>query len=267
MSTGSIALPNAPSAIATRLEDGRLKPRTVWTMLFARWGFALAGQAVFAIGYAIAGAVDPWRAAGAWWLTSFGLAEIANLWLLSRLASDEGLRLRDIYQLGGRATLGRDLLWLAAALVGAGVLSSAPNTLVANALWGSTVPAGELLFRAIPVWTAYATVVFFPIMHALTELPTYLGYVMPRLEALTGRGWLAVVAVGMALSTQHIFLPLLFDWRYLVWRGVMFIPFALWMAFCVWRRPTVLPYVVAGHVLLDLILPIMVLNVSTAVVR
>jgi len=260
--TDAAAGPNAVSEIVPRLADGRLNTTTVWSMLFLRWGLALGGQCVFALGYLVAGSADPWRAAGDWWLTSFALAEIINIWLLARLAKREGLRLRDLYMLGNRSTLKIDLTWLVGAFAVTAVVASVPNTAVSTALWGSTAPSGALLFRAIPVWAAYATLVGFPIIHALTELPTYFGYVMPRLEAATGKPWLAVVVCGMVLSTQHVFLPLLFDWRYLVWRFVMFIPFALWMAFVLRKRPTLMPYLVAVHVLLDLSLPIFVLMES-----
>ncbi len=102
----------------------------------------------------------------------------------------------------------------------------------------------------------------FPIIHALTELPTYFGSVMPRLQALTGRRWMPLVATSVMLSTQHVFLPLLLDGRYFVWRLLMFLPFALWFGWIVMKRPTVLPYLVVGHALLDLSLPIYVLQAS-----
>ena len=57
-------------------------------------------------------------------------------------------------------------------------------------------------------------------------------------------------------------LPLLFDWRFVAWRALMFLPFALWMGFVIHRRPTTLPYLVIGHALLDLSLPILVLIAS-----
>lgn len=248
------------------MENGSaVRGRTVWAMLFLRWGLALAGQCVFALAYVLGGARDPWRAAGDWWLVSFGLAEFFNVWLLARLAKSEGLRLRDLYSFGSRSTLKGDLLWLIPAFVGTAVVAGAPNTMLATALWGSPAASAAILFRPIAVWAAWPTVFVFPFIHAVTELPTYFGYVMPRLSKLTGKPWLAVLLCGMALSTQHIFLPLLFDWRYLVWRGLMFIPFALWMAFVLYKRRTLMPYLVAVHVLIDLILPIMVLTESLKV--
>lgn len=48
-----------------------------------------------------------------------------------------------------------------------------------------------------------------------------------------------------------MFLPLLPDARFIAWRLLMFVPFALWIGFVADRRPTALPYLMLGHALLD----------------
>jgi hypothetical protein len=85
---------------------------------------------------------------------------------------------------------------------------------------------------------------------------------MPRLASANGWRIRAVVVCAAVLSVQHVFLPLLFDWRYLVWRALMFLPFALWLGYVIYRRPTTLPYLVVAHALLDSSLPIAVLMLS-----
>jgi hypothetical protein len=85
---------------------------------------------------------------------------------------------------------------------------------------------------------------------------------MPRLQALTARIWLPFVVTASVLSVQHMFLPLLFDWRYIVWRALMFLPLTLWLGWIILRRPTSLPYVAAAHGLLDLSLPLLVLQAT-----
>jgi hypothetical protein len=49
------------------------------------------------------------------------------------------------------------------------------------------------------------------------------------------------------------------DWRYDLWLGVKFLPFAIWTGIVLDRRPTALPYLMAGHLLLDASLPLFVL--------
>jgi hypothetical protein len=126
------------------------------------------------------------------------------------------------------------------------------NVLLGGLLWGDPKIGAELSFRALPLVAAWAILLVFPIVHALTELPTYFGYVMPRLQAMTGRRTLPLLLCAFVLSTQHVFLPLLFDWRFLIWRFLMFLPFALWLGWVIDRRPTVLPYLAVAHGLIDL---------------
>jgi hypothetical protein len=230
-------------------------------MLFLRPILAVVLQCLFAAGFALGGSADPWRQAADWWLVWLAFGEFFNLWLLARLASREGLRLRDLYNryvAGGR----RDLRWLLVALVVAGPVGYLPNVLLGGLLWGDPKIGAELSFRALPLVAAWAILLVFPIVHALTELPTYFGYVMPRLQAMTGRRTLPLLLCAFVLSTQHVFLPLLFDWRFLIWRFPMFLPFALWLGWVIDRRPTVLPYLAVAHGLIDLSLPILVLGAS-----
>jgi hypothetical protein len=253
--------PNSVVAIRQRVTDGLLGAHRVWWALFMRSLLVVGFQALFAAAFLIAGESSPWRSAADWWLASFATAEVVNLWLLNRWARAEGIALRDLYNLRRESWTG-DVKWLVVALLVAAPLGFLPNILLAQVLWDDPATPADLTFRAVPILAAWVMVGLFPIIHALTELPTYFGYVMPRLEALTGHRWMPLLATSVMLSTQHVFLPLLFDWRYLVWRLLMFLPFALWFGWIVKKRPTVLPYLVVAHALLDLSLPIYVLQAS-----
>jgi hypothetical protein len=253
--------PNEVSSISRRHDAGLIPARRVWAMLFARIGLAIAFQALFAVAFAIAGDDAPWRSAADWWLASLAAAEFVNLWLLSRCARLERLRLRDLYNLT-RNERGRDLRWTGLALAGAIPLALIPTTLLASLIWSDPEVGQTMLFR--PIWTpmAWGLLLVFPMIHAATELPTYYGYVLPRLQVLTKRAWLPLLLTASVLSVQHSFLPLLFDTQYLVWRALMFLPLAMWLGWMLQRRPTSLPYMAGAHGLLDLSLPIFVLIAS-----
>jgi hypothetical protein len=102
------------------------------------------------------------------------------------------------------------------------------------------------------VWTAIGV---FPTTIALAELPLYFGYGMPRL----GQGWRAALLAAFFLSIQHAALPLVFDWRFIVWRATMFSLFALLLAVAL-RRLRLLPFLVMVHGLLDLQTALMFLS-------
>jgi hypothetical protein len=54
----------------------------------------------------------------------------------------------------------------------------------------------------------------------------------------------------------------LFDATYLLWRGLMFLPFALLLSWALRRQPSLLPYLVAIHFLLHLQAALAVLAVA-----
>jgi hypothetical protein len=84
----------------------------------------------------------------------------------------------------------------------------------------------------------------------LAEIPTYFGYVMPRLEKRVG-SMLAVSLSALALAAQHVTLPLVFDMRFVLWRLLMFLPFAFLLAIALRWRPRLLPFLVIFHGLID----------------
>lgn len=256
-------LPNDIPAVEARIAEGSISSRSVWGMLLLRPALALTFQLLLTAGYAMSGAADPWRSAADWWLGSFALGELINMWLLMRLTRREGLRYRDL--LGVRpGEWKRDLLWVLVAFAVSGPLGFLPNIGLGAILWGDAQVGADLMFRALPVAGAWAILIVFPLVHALTELPTYFGYVMPRLQALTGKRVWPALACALVLSAQHVFLPLLWDWRFITYRLLMFLPFALWLAWVVNRRPTTLRYLAIGHYFLDFQLPVFVLLVSLA---
>jgi hypothetical protein len=74
--------------------------------------------------------------------------------------------------------------------------------------------------------------------------------VQPRLVPQVGRAG-AVIVTGLMLAFQHVTLPLLFDTRFMAWRLISFLPFALFMAALLRWRPQLLPYTVVVHILMD----------------
>lgn len=248
-----------PARVATQ---DAVSQRWAWGMLAARSLLAVGLQAGAALVALVAGAVDPWRSAADWWLVTFTIANLATLLLLQRALARDGRRLRDMYRIR-RDTLRGDTAWAAGALLLAGPIAFLPNLLVGQALWGSSQVGADLSFRAIPVAVAIALVAVFPIVQGAAELPTYFGYVMPRLGALHGWRTRALIASALVLSTQHVFLPLLFDWKFVAWRALMFLPFAFWIGWIIHRRPGTLPILLVAHGLLDASLPLLVLTASS----
>ncbi len=213
-------------------------------------GFALVQAAVAGL-YLVSGASEPWQRSLAWWPISATVTSLAGIALLDWRLRCEGSRYLDLLRVQ-RATVGRDLLVVAAAVVVAAVLAVVPNVGLSVLLWGDPEAGAARFFAPLPPWAAVLALVAFPLAVGLSELPTYFGYVLPRLRRLGLAGAWAVILSGSVLSLQHVTLPLAFDPAFLVWRAFMFLPFGLFLAALLAWRPRLLPYLVVVHVLLDL---------------
>ena len=139
-------------------------------------------QALIAVVFVARGVDDAWNASVAWWPFAATITNLVTLWILAAVARREGLRLRDLYALGrqGRG----DVLPLLAVLLAGAVLGALPPVALAGWLFAVPSQAEELMLRPLPQWAALISIVAFPATIALSELPFYFGYAMPRLALL-----------------------------------------------------------------------------------
>lgn len=229
----------------------RSADRRPWLVLFGRAGLFAALQAAAALLYLGAGAEHPWEASTAWSLTIVFTANLVLLALLVRIFRSEGRRYLDLFRID-RQNVKRDLLALLAVTLAAGPIAFLPNILLARWLFGDPEATLAILVRPLPAWVVYANLLLFPVTQGLVELAAYFGYVMPRLEARGMDARLAVSIPAVMLGLQHAAAPLVFDLRFIAWRGLMFIPFAFLVGLTLQRRPSLLPYLAIVHVLMDL---------------
>lgn len=230
--------------------------RSPWLMLPARLVLFAFWQVVVAVVFVLLGVSDAWRASAGWWPITAVLTNLVCLWLLHNLYRQEGKGFWDIFCIQ-RQTLKADLLILLGTLIFTGPIAFLPNILTANWLFGTQQAALDMFIQPLPLWSILFAAFLFPVTVALTELPTYFAYCLPRLEAQTGR-WSAVLLTSFFLAAQHCTLPLIGDGRFLLWRLLMFIPFALFVGILLRWRPQLLPYMVVVHGLMDLALVLMV---------
>jgi hypothetical protein len=248
--TALLHLPNSRAALQERHISHQLTWPGPALMLLARLGLFAGFQSLFAIYFALQGSAAPWNESIAWWPLVAVLTNFVSLGLLRGLLRREGMRLFDLYRVDRHVIWQEMLLTLGLFVVG-GPLAMIPSQVIGNALFGDVALKGELMFRPLPQW-AIATSLLFPLTIIFTELPIYFAYVMPRIEALTGRTWLAVLLPAIFLAAQHIALPLIFNPSFILWRFGMFLPFALFTGIVLRWRPRLLPYFMVIHGLMDL---------------
>jgi hypothetical protein len=235
--------------------------RWAWMMLPARLVLFALWQGVFALGYLVSGVADPWVASAAWWPFTVSLTNGVCAALLIWRYREEGGRFWSLFRIE-RGGLKRDWLPVLGFLVVVAPVAMLPNILLGAAFFGDAETALNLFICPLPLWAAIVGGLLFGITQGLVELPTYFSYVMPRLEARTRRLGLGLGLPVLFLAAQHIAVPLLFDSRFIAWRFLMFLPFALLVGLLLRWRPRLLPYLALIHALMDLsLLPLLMLAV------
>lgn len=213
-------------------------------MLPARLVFALIAQGLTAGVLLLSGQDEPWtRAASA--LPVWGTAvDVACLVLLAALAHREGLRLRDLLPAWRWRTDGPTALAYAGLML---LVGGVGGTAVGLAIYGKLPPSP---MTPLPLWGVAWGALVWPVLWGLTEQLTYNGYALPRLEALTGRPWLAGAVVAAAWSLQHVAMPLRFDATFVIYRGLSALPAVGFMIWLFMRGRRLAP-LIAAHIVVD----------------
>ena len=227
-----------------------LKPSYPWLMLISRSALFLFFQILIALILAIAGTPSAWDESARWWTFMAFLANFASIYFLLRVFNAEGKRYWDAIRFS-RATVKTDLIWFfLSSLIGMPI-AAAPMNIVGAWIFGDPMTPTYMMFRELPPW-AFILSFLFPLTIAFAELPTYFGYVMPRLASQLKNGWLAWLIASLFLAAQHLFLPLILDGGFMLWRLLMYLPFALFAGLMIKLRPTLLPYYMIVHALIDI---------------
>ena len=240
-------LANSPAAIQERVKTGRISWAGPLLLVSARSFLLMAAQVLVALILLARHCPAPWRTAGDWWGVYGTLVDIGCLIGLCYFTRREGIRLRDL--IGPiRMRRAHDLL------LGLGYyLLVFPFFLGANyvariLLYGSNVTMlNSYLVRShpLPVWAMVYSLMLWWMIWSPTEETTYQAYALPRLQALTGRAWIALLIVGFWWTAQHCALPFIADGRFLLYRFLSFLPGLLIMMLLYLRTRRLAPLIFA----------------------
>lgn len=218
-----VSRPDAESAIHHRLESGRIPWWAPVLMLVARPVFALVTQLMVAAGFRLSRRPQPLRTAGRWWMVSGTLIDLLSLGTLTWLTRREGIRLIDLLDVR-RERLGHEMVMALGDLVALTPAVGIGAGLTRLFYGPSGQPPQVAVGRGLPRLASAYSVLVWPVIWSVTEEATYLGYTLPRLEALTGSTTVSAALISAVWAVQHEALPLLPDGRYLVYRPLSALP-------------------------------------------
>ena len=207
---------NSPSAIASQYSESR---RTWWPVLLflpARLVFAFVAQAIAASVSAIQGSVNAWYDAAAWWPVYSTITDVLCLVALFFLTRRESMTVLELFGVTSLRAAVRQLAWVPPYIL-AVLPTVAVASVVTQAFYASPVPPIVTIVDLPPFAALYARLVW-PLLWVVTEELVYIGFLLPRMEVLTGKASFAVLLVLLFWGLQHIAIPLIPDGTYLAWR-------------------------------------------------
>ena len=258
MKSNAMQTRTAPSH-STSILGATSKTAYPWLMLISRSVLFIFFQGLIALILAIAGAQAAWEESARWWTFAVILTNLFSIYLLNQVFKAEGKRFFDLFHFS-RATWKTDLFWFVGFSVLGMPLAALPREPLAIAIFGDVETANHLMFPPLPMWAILVSFLL-PLTIAFAELPTYFGYVMPRLEAQLKNGWAAWALASFFLAAQHMFFPFYFNGGFMLWRLGMFVPFAFFTGLVLKFRSTLLLYFVIVHALLDVTLVLVFLTI------
>jgi len=239
--------PNSYVSLAARRDAGTLTWSGPLLMLFARAAFAVAAQGIVAGVLRLRASPAPWRDAEPWLPVYGTLIDIGCLALLWWLTRREHIRLVDLVGFE-RTRLTRDLL-LGIALIPVSLVFIFAGTYAAGWIVYGTVRQPYFL-GGLPLLASLYGVLVWPFIWGLTEQMTYNGYLLPRFQVLSRSTGAAIAIVSFVWALQHVFMPLTFDARFMEFRLVSSLPFAVFETILYLRMRRIIPLATA-HALMD----------------
>jgi len=235
-------------SVTARFSSKRLVHKVYFSLVLRTVLFLIAGLIFVGI-LAFQGSDTPFQEAEKWWPFQVILANLVTYFIIKALLKKEGRSYKSLFLAPvdkNRKTIREYVMLFLAAVVGGAV----PLYLFSYLLLGA-IPPPDTHFQALPVGYAVMAVILFPISNALVETPTYIGYALPRLQQITGRIYIPILIAGFFLALQHIFLPIVLDADYMLWRLFSFIPLAIILGIFYTKTKQLKP-IVSIHFLIDL---------------
>jgi hypothetical protein len=194
--------------------------------------------------------VNSWQTSEKYWLLTATLTNIVSIALLFILFKRDGNNYFNIFTFH-KADIKKDIfIFLGLALL-SGPIVFVPGYFLSILIWGDPNVPTEIMFSPIKNWLVYILLITFPVTIALAELATYFGYIMPKLKKQLKNKWLAVFLPVLFLSIQHCTLPFIPDINFIIYRALVFLPFAVLIGISIYYRPSLFIYFAILHGVMD----------------
>lgn len=188
-----------------------------------------------------------------YWFFQVIIANITTFILLKSFLRKDNRTYRSVFGFR-KELLKRDIFLSVGLLIPSAILGIGGMLCSAYLIYGNT-EIMKVMNHALPIVPAMAALLLFAPSIALTETPTYFGYAYNKF-ADGGKSWAGLFLCSFFLALQHISIPMIIDWQYMLWRFLSFLPLAVLFGYFYMRTGRLLPLIIV-HFLMDIQVTIM----------
>lgn len=180
-----------------------------------------------------------------WWSIICSICNIITILLLLWICKKENITYKQLlnWEKGNTKVISIVIGIIATLVIGMGGMYIAGFF-----VYGKFPYMATFMIAPIPLWLAIINIFILPITTTMAEDGLYLGYAMN----INKNKWVAILFPAFFYALQHSFIPILFDWKYIVYRLFSFLP--LTIIFCYWyyKKRNPIPIMV-GHFVINIV--------------
>ncbi len=113
--------------------------------------------------------------------------------------------------------------------------------------------SSEILMHSLPIWLVVVDLILLPITSTIAEEGLYLGVGINKLDNI----YLAMLFYAM----QHCFFPMILNYRYFIYRFIVFMPSIIFMCIYYKKKKEILP-IMFEHFVVNLVTIVQILLIS-----
>lgn len=113
--------------------------------------------------------------------------------------------------------------------------------------------SSEILMHSLPIWLVVIDLILLPITSTIAEEGLYLGVGINKLDNI----YLAILFYAM----QHCFFPMILNYRYFIYRFIVFMPSIIFMCIYYKKKKEILP-IMFEHFVVNLVTIVQILLIS-----
>ena len=190
-----------------------------------------------------------------WWSIAASIVNIITILILFFIAKNNKSSYRELINYQKGKTKAKQIVGVAVLILVAGIT----GMYAAGYICYGVIPyAAPMMIAPIPVWLAVINIIILPVTTAFAEDGLYLGCGVNQIQ----NKLLAITIPAFFFALQHSFIPTLFDFKYIIYRFISFLPLTLILCWYYYKKRNPLPIMV-GHAIIDLATVIQILATST----